>query len=174
MRRRETRPSSIWGFQPWSGTAPPPEQPASSASCSASPSAPMTTTGATSAAPPTSPKPPSTCSKTLLGGRSFSSGITQPPNCHLGYLHPEWFYGTERSKPKLFLPISLLRAFCVPDGFAGRHGPPAQRGISLWGYLKSVAPTPPLRSRYNRITRHTCRHRRSCREGGDPVRYGLR
>src|SRR5207249_9161965 len=24
------------------------------------------------------------------------------------------------------------------------------------------------------LTRHSCRHRRSCREGGDPVRYGLR
>src|SRR6266478_787689 len=28
--------------------------------------------------------------------------------------------------------------------------------------------------RYTRGTRHSCRHRRSCREGGDPVRYGLR
>src|SRR5437660_3258601 len=28
--------------------------------------------------------------------------------------------------------------------------------------------------RYTRGTRHTCRYRRSCREGGDPVRYGLR
>jgi hypothetical protein len=27
---------------------------------------------------------------------------------------------------------------------------------------------------YTRIIRHSCRHRRSCREGGDPVRYGLR
>src|SRR5271168_4124325 len=27
---------------------------------------------------------------------------------------------------------------------------------------------------YNRGTRHSCRHRRSRREGGDPVRYGLR
>src|SRR6202042_174464 len=28
--------------------------------------------------------------------------------------------------------------------------------------------------RYTRITRLSCRHRCSCREGGDPVRYGLR
>jgi hypothetical protein len=28
--------------------------------------------------------------------------------------------------------------------------------------------------RYTRTIRHSCRHRRSCREGGDPVRYGLR
>ena len=34
--------------------------------------------------------------------------------------------------------------------------------------------TSPRFPRYNRITRHACRHRRSCREGGDPVRYGLR
>jgi hypothetical protein len=33
-----------------------------------------------------------------------------------------------------------------------------------------ISPIP----RYTRITRHSCRHRRSCREGGDPVRYGLR
>src|SRR5260370_39249828 len=33
--------------------------------------------------------------------------------------------------------------------------------------------SPPF-PRYNRITRHACRHRRSCREGGDPVRYGVR
>jgi len=29
--------------------------------------------------------------------------------------------------------------------------------------------TSPRFPRYNRITRHACRHRRSCREGGDPV-----
>jgi len=32
-------------------------------------------------------------------------------------------------------------------------------------FPQRVSPIP----RYTRITRHSCRHRRSCREGGDPV-----
>src|ERR1700674_1356365 len=43
-------------------------------------------------------------------------------------------------------------------------------GLHLDKACSDISPIP----RYNRTTRHACRHRRSCREGGDPVRYGLR
>jgi hypothetical protein len=52
----------------------------------------------------------------------------------------------------------IVTGFCVPKPKgSGNAGP-------------DISAIP----RYTRITRHSCRHRRSCREGGDPVRYGLR
>src|SRR6266851_2664771 len=64
-------------------------------------------------------------------------------NCHLRILHPGCCYGTERSRPAPFLPRSLLRRVCVPDGFAGRT-----RGLRCEESL-FVPPDSPLTPRFN-------------------------
>jgi hypothetical protein len=53
------------------------------------------------------------------------AGLAANHHRHLRFVHPGCFCGIERSRPIVFLPHSLLRAFCVPDGFAGRMRRPA-------------------------------------------------